>query len=84
MAIGKFGVGAVVGGALAYWLRGTLERSGTRAERIGRAVGADVYGAGSGFSGTTDLPPAAPPGERAERSGRATGARFYGASPGDS
>ena len=47
--IKHFGLGALVGGALAYWARGLQER----AERTGRAVGARAYGAG----GESALPP---------------------------
>jgi hypothetical protein len=73
--IKHFGLGALLGGAVAYWLRGMQER----AERAGRAVGADVYGTEgtSTFEGT--VTPAEVVAERAERAGRATGGRVYGA-----
>jgi hypothetical protein len=72
--IRNFGLGAVLGGVVAYWLRGLQDR----AERAGRAVGADVYGmAGSGtFEGT--VTPAEVLADRAERAGRGGGARQYG------
>jgi len=72
--IRNFGLGAVLGGAVAYWLRGLQNR----AERAGRAVGAEVYGGeGSGtFEGT--VTPATVMADRAERAGRGTGARQYG------
>lgn len=70
----NFGLGALLGGAVAYWLRGLQER----AERAGRAVGAEVYGTEgtSMFEGT--VTPAEVLAERAERAGRAAGARQYG------
>ena len=71
--IKHFGLGALVGGALAYWLRGAQER----AERTGRAVGARVYGADVEPEGDTITPGAAFAG-RSERVGRATGSRMYG------
>jgi hypothetical protein len=74
--IKHFGLGALVGGALAYWARGLQER----AERTGRAVGARAYGAGAEPQVDTVTPAAAFAG-RSERVGRATGARHYGVEP---
>jgi hypothetical protein len=71
--IKHFGLGALVGGALAYWLRGMQER----AERTGRAVGARTYGADVDPQVDTVTPGQAFSG-RSERVGRATGARMYG------
>jgi hypothetical protein len=78
-SVRNFGLGAVLGGLTAYWLRGALNR----AERAGRAVGADAYGmAGSGtFEGTVS--PAEVLAERAERAGRGVGAQRYGSEPVD-
>jgi len=53
--IKHFGLGALVGGALAYWARGLQER----AERTGRAVGARAYGAGAEPQVDTVTPAAA-------------------------
>jgi hypothetical protein len=74
--IKQFGLGALVGGALAYWARGMQER----AERTGRAVGARTYGAEAEPQVDTVTPGAAFAG-RSERVGRATGARQYGVEP---
>ena len=74
-SVKHFGLGALLGGAVAYWLRGLQ----ARAERAGRAIGAEAYGTEgtSTFEGT--VTPAEVLAERAERAGRATGARGYGA-----
>ena len=73
-SIRNFGLGAILGGLTAYWLRGLQER----AERAGRAVGGEAYGTeGSGsFEGTVS--PAELLHERAERAGRGVGAQRYG------
>jgi len=71
--IKQFGIGALVGGALAYWLRGLQER----AERTGRAVGARAYGTDVDPQVDTVTPGRAFAG-RSERVGRSTGARVYG------
>jgi hypothetical protein len=68
-----FGIGALIGGAVAYWARGLQER----AERTGRAVGARTYGAEVDPQVDTIGPGAAFAG-RSERVGRATGSRVYG------
>jgi hypothetical protein len=71
--IKHFGIGALVGGAVAYWLRGLQER----AERTGRAVGARTYGA-EDEPETNLVPPGTAFAGRSERVGRATGSRMYG------
>ena len=74
--IKHFGLGALVGGAVAYWLRGMQDR----AERTGRAVGARAYGSDVEPQMDTVTPAQAFAG-RSERVGRATGARHYGVEP---
>jgi hypothetical protein len=73
--IKHFGMGALVGGAVAYWVRGLQ----ARAERTGRAVGARNYGAEVEPQVDTVTPGTAFAG-RSERVGRATGSRMYGTS----
>jgi hypothetical protein len=68
-----FGIGALIGGAVAYWARGLQER----AERTGRAVGARTYGA-EVEPETNLVPPGTAFAGRSERVGRATGSRMYG------